>query len=345
VAAHTVLVVEDDSAWGLPILESLQSNEYRLIHVRDGRSALEKAAEEHPDVVLVQDKLPGLDGYTLCRRIRGLPGTENARVILMLTDNTPDDRVDALKVGADGYLGPPFDVQEVVAKIEAELREKAIIDDLRKANAALRVTTETLKRAAITDPLTTLYNRGYFDQACEREFHRAKRFELELSCVLTDIDNFKELNDTYGHQAGDLVLVTYARLLKKNIRNIDIAARYGGEEFALLLPNTDYEGGWTVAEKIRQEAESHLSVISGKKLEVTASFGVVSFGSSRAETPEQFVRCADAALYLAKKNGRNRVEVYLPDEHLAEAADETAQEEAAVPEPKRAQASRKRKAR
>jgi len=344
VAARTVLVVEADSTWGLSIIESLQSNEYRLVHVRDGKSALEKAAEEPPDVALVQDKLPGLDGYTLCRRIRGRPTTETARVILMLTDNTPDDRVDALNVGADGYLGPPFDAQEVVAKVEAELREKNMIDDLRKANAALRMTTETLKRAAITDPLTALYNRGYFDQVCDREFHRAKRFDLELSCVLTDIDNFKQLNDTYGHQAGDLVLVTYARLLKKNVRNIDIAARYGGEEFALLLPNTDYEGGWTVAEKIRHEAESHLSVISGKKLEVTASFGVASFGSSRAETAEQFVRCADAALYLAKKNGRNRVEVYLPDEHLTEAVEETAEEEEA-PEPKRAQASRKRKAR
>ena len=343
-AAHTVLVVENDSAWGLPVAEVLQSSEYHLVHVGEGRSALEKAAEDPPDVVLVQDNLPGLDGYTLCRRLRGRAATATARIILMLTENTPDDRVDALNVGADGYLGPPFDSQEVAAKIGAELREKAMIDELRKANAALRMATENLKRAAITDPLTTLYNRGYFDQVCEREFHRAKRFGLELSCVLTDIDNFKELNDTYGHQAGDLVLVTYARLLKKNVRNIDLAARYGGEEFALLLPNTDYEGGWTVAEKVRHEAELHLSVVSGKKLEVTASFGVASFGSSRAETAEQLVRCADAALYLAKKSGRNRVEVYMPDEHLTEAVDETA-EEAAAPEAKHAQASRRRKAR
>ena len=343
VDAHSILVVEDGSTWGLPVMELLQSNQYRLIHVRDGRSALDRAAEDPPDVVLAQDNLPELDGYTLCRRIRGRPPTATTRVILMLSNNAPDDRVDALKVGADGYLGPPFDQVEVIAKIEAELREKAAIDELRKSNAALRMATENLKRAAITDSLTALYNRGYFDQVCEREFHRAKRFGLELSCVLTDIDDFKELNDTYGHQAGDLVLVTYARLLKNNIRNIDIAARYGGEEFALLLPNTDYEGGWTVAEKIRHEAESHLSVISGKKPDVTASFGVASFGGSHAETPEQFVRCADAALYLAKKNGRNRVEVYLPED-LTEAAEEQPEEEKAA-KPKRAQSPRKRKAR
>jgi len=128
-------------------------------------------------------------------------------------------------------------------------------------------------------------------------------------------------------------------LLKSHIRSIDIAARYGGEEFALLLPNTDYEGAWTVAEKVRQEAETTLFLSSDKKPLVTASFGVASFVGSGAETPEQFVHCADMALYAAKKNGRNRVEVYLPEDLTA------LEQEESVPKARpRKPAPRKKKA-
>ncbi len=342
-AAHTVLLVEEGSAWALPVLELLRSNQYGVVHVRDGRSALETAFGDPPDLVLVQDNLAGLDGYTLCRRIKDNAVTASTRVVLMLTDNLPEDRVDAVKVGADGYVGPPFHPDEVAAKVEAQIRKKAEVDELLKSHAALQIATENLKRAAITDSLTTIYNRGYFDQVCEQEFDRAKRFGLDLSCVLTDLDGFKEFNDTYGHQAGDTVLTNYGRLLRSHIRSIDIAARYGGEEFVLLLPNTDYEGAWTVAEKIRQEAETSLFRGSRKKSEVTASFGVASFIGSGAETPEQFVHCADVALYLAKKNGRNRVEVYLPEDMVK--VEEEKKEESAPKVQPRKQASGKKKAR
>ncbi len=341
-AAYTVLVVEEGSAWALPVLELLQSCQYGIVHVHDGRSALEKAFSEPPDLALVQDALAGLDGYTLCRRLKDRASSATTRVILMLTDNLPEDRVDALKVGADGYIGPPFHLGEVTAKIEAEIKKKDQVDELRKSNVALQIAAEHLKRAAIMDSLTTVYNRGYFDQVCEREFHRAKRFGLDVSCVLTDLDGFKEFNDTYGHQAGDTVLANYGRLLKNHVRSIDIAARYGGEEFALLLPNTDYEGAWTVAEKVRQETETSLFLSSGKNSEVTASFGVASFVRSQAETPEQFVHCADMALYLAKKNGRNRVEVYLPEELVK--LEQKRKEESAPRVQPRKRASTKKKA-
>ena len=342
-AAHTVLVVEEGSAWAVAVLELLRSSQYGVLHVQDGRTALEKAFGEPPDLVLVQDALAGLDGYTLCRRIKNNAATASTRVVLMLTEDVPEDRVDAVKVGADGYVGPPFHPDEVAAKVEAEVKKKAEIDELLKSNTALQIATENLKRAAIMDSLTTIYNRGYFDQVCEQEFNRAKRFGLDLSCVLTDLDGFKEFNDTYGHQAGDTVLTNCGRLLKSHIRSIDIAARYGGEEFVLLLPNTDYEGAWTVAEKIRQEAETSLFRSSGKKSEVTASFGVASLVGSEAETPEQFVHCADVALYLAKKNGRNRVEVYLPEDMVK--LEEEKKEESAPQVQPRKQVSRKKKAR
>ncbi len=166
---------------------------------------------------------------------------------------------------------------------------------------------EQTERSAVTDGLTGLYNSAYFRQALRRELQRARRHKLDLSLVLFDLDDFKHVNDTYGHPAGDRVLVEAARVLRGGLREVDVAARYGGEEFALVLPDTPREGAYIVGERIRAALEAR-SEFGPAKLGVTVSGGVASFPVD-ASGPDELIQRTDEALYRAKVEGKNRIEM------------------------------------
>jgi diguanylate cyclase (GGDEF)-like protein len=170
-------------------------------------------------------------------------------------------------------------------------------------NASLH---ETVERQAVTDELTGLANTRAFHSILEREIERARRFDGPLGLVMVDLDNFKRVNDEYGHQQGDEVLVSVAGVLRDFSRDIDAPARYGGEELAVVLPQTDAEGAWRLAERMREAVEA-LRVGEGGALSITASFGVAAIPESAADK-EGLVAAADAALYRAKRGGKNRVE-------------------------------------
>lgn len=165
-----------------------------------------------------------------------------------------------------------------------------------------------LYEQAITDGLTKLYLHRYFKQRIVDEFKRAMRFKRFLSLVMIDIDHFKKLNDTYGHQTGDEVLKRVASILRKTIRTHDLPVRYGGEEFALLLPETELTGAQSVAERIRKMIEAEIIEYDGKVIKITASFGVAEFPEC-ANNPEELIKAADMALYYSKEHGRNRVSI------------------------------------
>lgn len=171
---------------------------------------------------------------------------------------------------------------------------------------------EKLEELAITDGLTNLYNHNYFQHCIEYELSKAQRYSLSLSLMLLDIDHFKSFNDKHGHQMGDIALAAFAGLLKNAVRNIDIVARYGGEEFVVILPHTGAKESQLLAERLREKAEKHIiSSITGTPLKVTISLGVTTFTNNNFKDKDEFIQGADDALYKAKRNGRNRVEVFL----------------------------------
>ncbi|MBT8491956.1 MAG: GGDEF domain-containing protein, partial [Deltaproteobacteria bacterium] len=165
---------------------------------------------------------------------------------------------------------------------------------------------------AMVDGLTRLYVRRYFDARLDEEFERSRRFETMFSVAMVDIDNFKQLNDTYGHEAGDIALSEVARVLLEEMRGIDTAARYGGEEFALVLPRTSLTEAYSLAERIRVRLSELRIAVPGRiePLAITASFGIAAHPESGAESVAELLRLADRALYRAKQMGKDRVELY-----------------------------------
>ncbi|GAB6066495.1 GGDEF domain-containing protein [Aquifex pyrophilus] len=162
---------------------------------------------------------------------------------------------------------------------------------------------------ALTDALTGLYNRRVFMEIAEKELSRAMRLGQPFSILMLDLDNFKRINDTYGHDVGDIVLRHVAQILKRNLRRMDVIARWGGEEFIVMLPNTTLENAYKVGEKLRKAVEAApVELENGKKLKITVSVGVSSFRNQKSL--EDIIREADIALYNAKKKGKNRVEIY-----------------------------------
>ncbi|MHB0866240.1 MAG: diguanylate cyclase [Thermoleophilia bacterium] len=168
---------------------------------------------------------------------------------------------------------------------------------------------EGTKRLAVTDGLTRLFNHRHFYELLEQEFHRTKRYETQLAMIMVDIDFFKQINDTYGHQAGDDILKDLAQVIAREVREVDLLARYGGEEFAVLLPQTNVEQAAAVAERIRAGVENHHFIITEGKIRMTVSLGVAGFPESDVDSHAKLVQQADAALYRAKAAGKNRVEL------------------------------------
>lgn len=191
---------------------------------------------------------------------------------------------------------------------------QTIVLTLRTASDIRRI--GLLEAENITDPLTQVHNRRYMENRLNEEVERASRYTLDLSILLLDIDHFKRVNDTYGHQSGDIALSTLGRLVKKDLRNLDVVARYGGEEFLVICTNTSTPGATLVAERLRKLIESHrieLQHDSGESqtLQISISIGVAGLGAE-IDTKEKLIRAADKALYRAKEEGRNRVIIAKP---------------------------------
>lgn len=216
-------------------------------------------------------------------------------IIVMTVAEDREIRNKLFYAGVNDFFRKPFDVEEFYLRIRAHLINKILLDDMEKKQKQLQL-------QAITDGLTGIYNRRFFYEALQQEENRYKRKKLVYSIVMFDIDNFKQINDKYGHATGDEVIKDMASMATKLTRDSDIVARYGGEEFTILLPETDSCGAFVLAEKLRELIMSN----SFPKLPqtVTASFGVAS--ADEADTFEQVIQLADERLYQAKRLGKNQ---------------------------------------
>jgi len=302
-----VLVV-DDLPDNVEILRArLESRGYAVATASDGQEALTAVHAAPPHLILCDVMMPGIDGYEVARRIKQDESLPFIPIILVTALSETEHIVQGLNTGADDYIAKPYHFQELEARVRAMLRIKRLQDELDLKNRELEVANKRLKKLSITDGLTELFNHRHVHELLRDEFERSRRSEEPLAVVMIDLDRFKAVNDTYGHPTGDVVLFETARILKETAREIDMVGRYGGEEFIAILPNTDEEEGGRFAERVRSAVEAHLFRDEATELRMTCSSGVASFPVEGVDSPEELLKNADEALYLAKESGRNRV--------------------------------------
>jgi len=295
-----VIVVEDQAYSYRSVLDTLSANnDVDLIINPD--EALFAIAEGGYDAAIISLQLDGMDSLRLCSHLRSLEQTRSLPIIVLANPNQENTVRRALEIGVNDYIGRPPEPQELLARLKTQLSRKRYHDCLRHS---VQQTVEL----AVKDPLTDLHNRRYFSSHFESLFETANASKKPLSVLMCDIDHFKSVNDTHGHDIGDVVIVDCAKRIKKSIRNIDLACRYGGEEFVILMPDTDMALAQIVAERIRNDVASHPVICNNGALQVpiTISVGVSSL-DHKNDAPEKLMKRADVALYNAKRDGRNRV--------------------------------------
>ncbi|MBA5803503.1 MULTISPECIES: PleD family two-component system response regulator [Rhizobium] len=272
-----------------------------VLALSDPQAALFEAAESAFDLVIVNANFDDYDPLRLCSQLRSLERTRFLPILIITEQGADDMVVRALDLGVNDYIIRPVDPNELVARSLTQIRRKRYNDRLR---ASVKQTIEL----AVTDPLTGLYNRRYLDNHLNVLFNRSMARGRPLSVLITDIDRFKHVNDTYGHDGGDEVLREFSNRVRSTIRGADLACRYGGEEFVVVMPDTSPEIAAAVAERLRAAIENAPFMLkhAGEALNVTASFGIASRIAS-VLTPDQLMKQADLALYEAKNTGRNRV--------------------------------------
>ena len=312
------ILIVDDHEDNVELLRArLDARGYATLSASDGQEALECVRRTPPDLILLDIMMPKVDGIEVARRVKGDPTLPFIPIIMQTALDSTEQKVEGLDAGADDYITKPINFAELEARVRSLLRIKALQEEVERQKSSLEQLNERLLRISQTDGLTGLFNRRHIEEELEHMYQHSARLAEPLSVAMVDLDKFKSVNDTYGHQAGDEVLRQLAEILTKAIREIDRVGRYGGEEFMLLLPGTTAEEAVTFAERVRQAIEGHTFTFDGGSLQRTGSFGVATFPHPRVKNCDALVRAADEALYVAKETGRNKVVRFDSDEFNA----------------------------
>jgi two-component system cell cycle response regulator len=295
------ILVVDDRAASHERISSTLSDEHSVDVQADPNEALFRAAEGNYDLVIVSLTLENFDALRLCSQIRSLERTRNIPILAVAEPDNNARMVRGLEIGVNDYLMRPVDKNELLARVRTQVRKKRYSERLRD-NVQLSI------EMAITDALTGLFNRRYMESHLATLVEQARARGKPLTVLVLDIDYFKSINDTHGHDAGDDVLREFALRIRKSIRGIDLACRYGGEEFVIVMPETDMAVATMVAERLRRRiATEPFAIQKGSRtIEVTISIGIAALGEHDEEAADVLKR-ADQALYRAKRDGRNRV--------------------------------------
>jgi two-component system, cell cycle response regulator len=305
--AARILIVDDHEDNVELLRARLESWGYETESASDGAEALNTIETTLPDLVLLDIMMPKIDGIEVARRVKNNPDLPFIPIIMQTALDSTENKVEGLEAGADDYITKPIDFPELKARLRSMLRIKRLQEEVEERERELMEANERLRYMSQTDALTGLENRRHIEIRLEELFEHAKRLKEPFACVMCDLDRFKSVNDTYGHQAGDAVLKQLARILKQEVREIDHAARYGGEEFMLLLAGTVLDAGVVFSERVRKAIEGHTFTFDSMSIHRTASFGVAGWPHPRITNSDGLVKAADESLYVAKETGRNRV--------------------------------------
>lgn len=291
------LLVVDDEAANLEVVAAVLSGQDYRVHVaRSGQQALDTAEQIHPDLILLDLMMPGIDGLQTCRQLKQIPALRDVPVIFLTAMDDEEHTIQGFEAGAVDYVTKPFNPRILLARVATHLK--------------LLQNSRELAAIAQRDGLTGIGNRRAFDQRMDSEWRRCHRSHAGLGLLMLDVDYFKPYNDSYGHLQGDQALKQVADIIANAVcRAADFPARYGGEEFAILSADSDRESLQQLADKIRHQV--HAAAIPHRSSGIADTLTVSIGGAWRLAAPDQhpdtLIKAADQQLYLAKEQGRNRV--------------------------------------
>jgi diguanylate cyclase (GGDEF)-like protein len=321
--AIRILIIEDDDDQRELMRETLEDHFGRgTVTCADSGAAALRNDLAAFDLILSDYNLPDVTGMDLLDKIKARTTTP---VIMVTGENVGRIATDAIRRGATDYVVKfgdylftiPLVIEKnlTVAKVKRENEQlrtelERALREVRDKNEQLLHSLQRVEEMAATDPLTGLYNRRHFGKVLEQLFAEGQRYEQDLSCVMIDLDGFKQINDVYAnHQVGDQILMVASRIIGANLRKADVAARYGGDEFVVLLPHASADEAARMVQRVRDEYRQASAVILRRNEGATMSVGIGSRRTDDPASPEQLVAAADAALYQAKEAGRNRTVV------------------------------------
>jgi diguanylate cyclase (GGDEF)-like protein len=317
-----ILVADDDPTSRLIAEVALRGLGHECHIVIDGDQAWDAYRSRHPDVVISDWMMPGLTGLQLSDNIRATQTPDTYTYVIMVTSQgRPDQILDGMTAGVDDYLVKPLDPDDLRARLIAAARVTSLHRKLARQRIELEVLNEELTNIARRDPLTGLRNRRALDEDLEILEARVERYGHRYCMALLDVDHFKSYNDTYGHQAGDMILQGVAAQLNAQAREGDAVYRYGGEEFLCIFPEQSLDTGMIAVERMRTGLEELDIPHAGSPLGVlTVSAGIAMLDPGHVRSTSEVLREADDALYRAKQRGRNRIEQAVSEPAVSEPA-------------------------
>ncbi len=289
-----LVLITDDNPNNIKVAGSTISTlDYKIAVAQNGHDTIEFAKKKQPDLIVLDVMMADMDGIEVCSKLKTDPETADIPVIFLTAKNDTDTIKKCFEVGAVDYITKPFNNYELLARV--------------KVHAELQMHKKRLKKLASLDELTGLNNRRIFFEKAEMELHRVERYKRSLSVMIYDLDNFKNINDTYGHPFGDKVLKKIAEETKKTFRDVDVVGRIGGEEFGVMVPETHLGGAITAAERFRKAIENlEIKADNGDIVKLSVSIGVAMYPSNGCDLAA-LIKGADTALYQAKNNGKNQI--------------------------------------
>ncbi|MGM0520274.1 MAG: GGDEF domain-containing response regulator [Campylobacterota bacterium] len=314
----SVLIV-DDMQENLMLLSDILKDRYQVKIAKSGEKALEIVEKGDVDLILLDVVMPNLDGYEVCKILQKSESTKDIPIIFVTGNSNPKDEKKGFELGAVDYITKPFSSATVRARVKThmnlhlrQLELEELSEILKDKNKELQKYIEMVEKISITDGLTNIYNRRHFNDTFPKVINSAKRKDELVCFLLLDIDNFKQYNDNYGHQAGDDALIKFSSCLKDNLkRSDDVAFRLGGEEFGILFKSDSKQKAIDFAQMIREKIENlkipHEYSSASKYL--TASIGLVCEKANKIENEDRIYKLADNLLYKSKESGRNKVSV------------------------------------
>ncbi len=296
-----ILIIEDSRSVREEVKRALDSARMKLsfLEAENGLDGFKLLLNNQIDLVLCDLVMPQMDGFKFLKMKASRPEMEEIPVIILTAVDNIKQKVKLLSAGAGDYVVKPFHPGELLARASVHLKRKLLQDELRKKNALL---TEL----STTDGLTRIFNRRHFFELASAEVMRSHRMNLPVSLLIFDVDHFKAMNDTLGHQVGDSILYELCVEVKRTLRVYDIFGRYGGDEFIVLFPHTVLKEAAVIANRLREGiAALNLKTLKGRSLSVT---GGVAFLGKSGSSLEELIRAADKALYVGKTRGRDRIQ-------------------------------------